>query len=72
MIGKADAYLFASSGTKKWDTCAPEAIVRAHGGMFTDVYGNPFTYFKDSPLPNPNGILCTMRDHQKYTDVMNN
>lgn len=30
--GKASAYVFASPGCKKWDTCAPEAILHAVGG----------------------------------------
>ena len=39
MEGEADAYIFPSSGTKKWDTCAPEAILVAAGGELTDIYG---------------------------------
>ena len=30
--GKAHAYVFPSPGCKKWDTCAPEAILHALGG----------------------------------------
>lgn len=30
--GKASAYVFASPGCKKWDTCATEAILHAVGG----------------------------------------
>lgn len=30
--GRASAYVFASPGCKKWDTCAPEAILNAVGG----------------------------------------
>lgn len=30
--GRASAYVFASPGCKKWDTCAPEAILHAVGG----------------------------------------
>ena len=33
--GKASAYVFASIGCKKWDTCAPEAILHAVGGKFS-------------------------------------
>ncbi|VDP07922.1 unnamed protein product [Soboliphyme baturini] len=29
--GKASAYVFASKGCNKWDTCAPEAVLRAAG-----------------------------------------
>jgi len=37
--GEADAYVFASPGCKKWDTCAPEAVLCAIGGQLTDVHG---------------------------------
>ena len=30
--GKAHAYVFPSPGCKKWDTCAPEAILHSLGG----------------------------------------
>lgn len=33
--GDAHAYVFASPGTKKWDTCAPEAVLVAMGGALT-------------------------------------
>lgn len=34
--GKASAYVFASPGCKKWDTCAPEAILHAVGGKLVN------------------------------------
>ncbi|VDN06770.1 unnamed protein product [Thelazia callipaeda] len=30
----AAAYIFASAGCKKWDTCAPEAVITASGAFF--------------------------------------
>ena len=30
--GRVDAWIFPVSGTKRWDTCAGEALLRAHGG----------------------------------------
>lgn len=36
----------------------------------TDVHGKPFSYHRTSELPNKDGILCTMKDHQKYVDLM--
>uniref|UniRef100_A0A3Q3KD20 3'(2'),5'-bisphosphate nucleotidase 1 n=1 Tax=Monopterus albus TaxID=43700 RepID=A0A3Q3KD20_MONAL len=42
--GKASAYVFASLGCKKWDTCAPEAILHAVGGKLTDMHGNAYRY----------------------------
>eukprot|EP01119_Soliformovum_irregulare_P019568 TRINITY_DN6227_c0_g1_i1.p2 TRINITY_DN6227_c0_g1~~TRINITY_DN6227_c0_g1_i1.p2 ORF type:complete len:160 (-),score=44.41 TRINITY_DN6227_c0_g1_i1:2-481(-) len=66
--GTADVYVFATPGTKKWDTCAPEAIIRAAGGELVDMHGKKFRYTKDEPTPNPDGILCVMADLQKYLD----
>lgn len=42
----ADAYvnLHQPGGAKLWDGCAPEAIVRASGGVTTDLQGNPIDY----------------------------
>lgn len=37
--GEAHAYIFASPGCKKWDTCGPEAILHSLGGKLTDVHG---------------------------------
>eukprot|EP01118_Nematostelium_gracile_P010140 TRINITY_DN3468_c0_g1_i2.p1 TRINITY_DN3468_c0_g1~~TRINITY_DN3468_c0_g1_i2.p1 ORF type:complete len:340 (-),score=86.87 TRINITY_DN3468_c0_g1_i2:27-902(-) len=70
--GKADIYLFASPGTKKWDTCAPEAIIKQLGGKMTDIHGNPFQYFRDVEMMNQNGVLCSINDHQKYVNIMTN
>ncbi|KAJ8308505.1 hypothetical protein KUTeg_013379 [Tegillarca granosa] len=36
--GKVHAYVFASPGCKKWDTCAPEAILHTIGGKLTDMH----------------------------------
>lgn len=36
--GKASAYVFASPGCKKWDTCATEAILHAVGGNATFLF----------------------------------
>ena len=35
--GKAHAYVFPSPGCKKWDTCAPEAILHALGGKVSEI-----------------------------------
>lgn len=42
--GERDLYVSPSSYSKIWDTCAPEAILRAAGGELTDVHGAPLTY----------------------------
>jgi len=45
--GKAHAYVFPSPGCKRWDTCAPEAVLHAMGGKLTDIKGNLYDYSKD-------------------------
>ena len=45
--GGAHAYVFASPGCKKWDICAPEAVLTAAGGKLTDLHGNPYLYHSD-------------------------
>lgn len=58
--GDAHAYVFASPGTKKWDTCAPEAVLVAMGGALTDMQGNKIKYDKDVKFPNSAGVLATI------------
>ncbi|XP_037541514.1 3'(2'),5'-bisphosphate nucleotidase 1 [Nematolebias whitei] len=64
--GKASAYVFASPGCKKWDTCAPEAILHAVGGKLTDMYGNGYRYDADVKHMNSAGVLATLRNHGHY------
>lgn len=42
--GDRDLYVNPSPRCKSWDTCAPEAILVAAGGAFTDVHGKPLRY----------------------------
>ncbi|MGH0155063.1 UNVERIFIED_CONTAM: hypothetical protein FKN15_051401 [Acipenser sinensis] len=64
--GKASAYVFASPGCKKWDTCAPEAILHAVGGKLTDMHGKPYRYHKDVKHMNSAGVLATLKDFEFY------
>ncbi|XP_044284101.1 3'(2'),5'-bisphosphate nucleotidase 1 isoform X3 [Varanus komodoensis] len=64
--GKASAYVFASPGCKKWDTCAPEAILHAVGGKLTDIHGNFFQYNKEVKHMNSGGVLAALRNHEYY------
>jgi len=68
--GKAHAYVFASPGCKKWDTCAPEAILHAAGGKLTDMHGNDITYEATVQRRNTGGVLCTplASQHKWYVD----
>jgi len=40
----ADLYVHLSDKAGVWDTCGPEAILRAAGGRFTDLAGEPLRY----------------------------
>uniref|UniRef100_A0A7N6A963 3'(2'),5'-bisphosphate nucleotidase 1 n=1 Tax=Anabas testudineus TaxID=64144 RepID=A0A7N6A963_ANATE len=64
--GKASAYVFASIGCKKWDTCAPEAILHAVGGKLTDIHGNAYCYDANVKHMNSAGVLATLRNHEYY------
>lgn len=40
----ADLYVHMSDKSSAWDTCAPEALLTAAGGRFTDLAGDPIAY----------------------------
>jgi 3'(2'), 5'-bisphosphate nucleotidase len=44
VLGQADLYVHAGLGAKHWDTCAPEAVLVAAGGRFSDLHGAPIDY----------------------------
>jgi 3'(2'), 5'-bisphosphate nucleotidase len=56
--GEAELYVQPGVAGARWDTCAPEAILRAAGGELTDVRGRPIDYL-DSDVKNRNGFLVT-------------
>ena len=56
--GQAHCYLFASPGCKKWDTCAPEAVLHAAGGKLTDIHGNFYQYGPTVQRRNLGGTLA--------------
>ncbi|XP_051166499.1 3'(2'),5'-bisphosphate nucleotidase 1 isoform X2 [Leptopilina boulardi] len=66
--GKAHCYVFASKGSKRWDTCAPEAILHAVGGKLTDLLGQTYNYDSKTDFPNIGGVLATApdEDHRWY------
>ena len=60
------AYVHASRGCSLWDTCAPEAILKAGGGMLTDVFGKKISYLSTDETSVKTGVLATMEDHEWY------
>jgi len=56
-LGERDLYVHPVPYLKEWDTCAPEAILRAAGGDVTDCRGEPLRYNKPDPR-QPYGIVA--------------
>ena len=54
---QADVYLHISDKSSMWDACGPEAVLRAAGGRFTDMAGNPYHY-GGTDMRNRSGILA--------------
>jgi 3'(2'), 5'-bisphosphate nucleotidase len=55
--GDADVYLAPESAGCRWDSCAPEAIIRGAGGIYTDATGQPLDY-RAARLENAAGIIA--------------
>lgn len=55
--GAADLYVHTSSRSYRWDSCAPEALLRAAGGRFVDLRLQPYRYDVEE-LRNHGGILA--------------
>ena len=53
----ADLYVHPSDRSSKWDACAPDAILRAAGGHFTDMFGADIDY-RGAQMANARGILA--------------
>lgn len=70
--GKAHAYVFASEGCKRWDTCAPEAVLHAAGGLLTDMNGKIYKYNKETNVKNIGGVLATAKkdQHSKFLNLL--
>ncbi|KAG0717917.1 3'(2'),5'-bisphosphate nucleotidase 1 [Chionoecetes opilio] len=66
--GKAHVYVFASPGCKKWDTCAPQAVLEAAGGVLSDIQGKVIPYHASAPHRNSTGVLASAagQDHQAF------
>jgi 3'(2'), 5'-bisphosphate nucleotidase len=53
-----DLYVYTGGRTKIWDTCGPEAILIAAGGIITDMDGLPLSYAIED-LYNRRGIVAS-------------
>jgi 3'(2'), 5'-bisphosphate nucleotidase len=56
--GRANLYIHTTAQTNQWDTCGPEAILKAAGGTITDLRGEVLRYNKPE-VRNLNGIVAS-------------
>ncbi len=54
--GSRDLYVNPTPKAKLWDTCAPDAIIRAAGGELTDLSGLPLNY-RQAGVAHHRGIV---------------
>uniref|UniRef100_A0A6B2LBJ8 3'(2'),5'-bisphosphate nucleotidase 1 n=1 Tax=Arcella intermedia TaxID=1963864 RepID=A0A6B2LBJ8_9EUKA len=64
ILEKADVYIQANPGTNRWDTCGPEAILRAAGGRLTDLSGKDYRYVQGN-VRNEEGVIA-LRKNVKF------
>lgn len=56
--GCAHLYVHLGAKTNQWDTCAPQAIIEAAGGVMTDRDGQPLQY-NIAEIRNLNGVVAS-------------
>ena len=56
--GERDLYVNPWPKCKAWDTCAPEAILVAAGGVLTDTQGDPIRYDEED-LARRRGLVAS-------------
>jgi 3'(2'), 5'-bisphosphate nucleotidase len=65
--GIAHCYAHPGQGTKKWDTCAGEAILKALGGNAVNNKGEPIGYFAEKETwTNSDGYLGFLVPDDRY------
>ena len=69
--GKADCALLLREGTKKWDSCPGEALLRARGGCVTDAAGRLYDYGDGAMALNLSGLISSRdaRTHARLVDA---
>ena len=60
LTGEADLYVTLGRRSRHWDACAPDALMRLAGGVFTDVRGRAVSYNTEATT-NRSGMLAARR-----------
>lgn len=70
--GSADIYLAPEFAGCLWDSCAPEALIRSVGGVFTDAKGNALNY-RAARVENSDGAVAASKSlHHQVIDQLRN
>ena len=68
--GDADIYLAPEFAGCRWDSCAPEALLRSLGGLFTDARGQVIDY-RAPGVENSNGAVAAANGlHQQVIQAL--
>jgi 3'(2'), 5'-bisphosphate nucleotidase len=67
--GELDAVI-ALGSEHEWDTCAPEVVIRAAGGDFTDADGQPFRYNRSDTMHYRGSIASNRACHSELVALV--
>ncbi len=65
---KSDLYLHATK-IKKWDICAPDAILNSLGGKLTSRKGKRIDYSNDNEPVYVDGIVAALHNFDFYLNL---
>jgi len=65
---EVDIYLAPKYAGCLWDSCAPEALIRALGGVFTDIQGEPIDYRSTTVENNRGAVAAAPELHAQVLD----
>jgi 3'(2'), 5'-bisphosphate nucleotidase len=68
--GQAEFYVHPNPGTKEWDTCAPDIIVREAGGTMTDCWGRPLRYNQPDVLRRFGVLASNATRHDDLAEIV--
>jgi len=58
--GERDLYVNPEGFSKLWDSCAPQALLTAAGGVLSDIWGRPIDY-RSKDIRNRDGLVACSR-----------
>lgn len=60
-MGEAELYLHPSDRSSRWDSCAPQAVIEAAGGMLVDFGGKKYGY-EGREIVNSRGLVACAKE----------